>query len=374
MHAAPDNLTDVEDRRATALIVLPPSAPHDPNIGPKSPAVAAASETTERRGSGQRRYRNALVFAAADVTNIDAARQNARRERSWQSILTDADLRENLTRAQASDAETQALRSRDALLQSVRSAWVHVLHPAPPEREDSASNIGPGYVMHSTRLINRGGAKSIPQAVWDKVSTDGTVIAEMGPQNLARSLEPVWPADQPHTSIEKIRDWFASYVYMPRLRDDATLDGVLQRLVKDLAEPYVYASSFDEVAGTYDGAIEGIVRLADDRDGGLLVRRGAAKPPPVPPPPPPPPPPPNLQRRFFASIQIEPERAGLEVARIMDALLVELTRSRGSSLRVTLEIHGSAGEPGYPKDVVDTVQANARDLNVDEKKFGFERD
>ena len=118
----------------------------------------------------------------------------------------------NLTRAQASDAETQARRSRDALLQSVRSAWVHVLHPVPPEGEDSASNAGPGYVMHSTRLINRGGAKSIPQAVWDKVSTDGTVIAEMGPQNLARSLEPVWPADQPHTSIEKIRDWFASYV------------------------------------------------------------------------------------------------------------------------------------------------------------------
>ena len=374
VHAAPDNLTDVEDRRATALIVLPPSVPHDANIGPKSPAVAAASETTERRGSGQRRYRNALVFAAADVTNIDAARQNARRERSWQSILTDADLRENLTRAQASDAETQARRSRDALLQSVRSAWVHVLHPAPPEREDSASNVGLGYVMHSTRLINRGGAKSIPQAVWDKVSTDGTVIAEMGPQNLARSLEPVWPADQPHTSIEKIRDWFASYVYMPRLRDDATLDGALQRLVKDLAEPYVYASSFDEVAGTYDGAIEGIVRLADDRDRGLLVRRGAARPPPVPPPPPPPPPPPNPRRRFFASIPIEPERAGLEVARIMDALLVELTRSRGSSLRVTLEIHGSAGEPGYPKDVVDTVRANARDLSVDEKKFGFEGD
>ena len=256
-----------------------------------------------------------LVFAAADVTNIDAARQNARRERAWQSILTDADLRENLTRAQASDAETQARRSRNALLQSVRSAWVHVLHPAPPEGEDSASNAGLGYVMHSTRLINRGGAKSIPQAVWDKVSTDGTVIAEMGPQNLARSLEPVWPADQPHIPIEKIRHWFTSYVYMPRLRDDATLNGALQRLVKDLVEPYVYASSFDEVAGTYDGAIEGIVRLADDRDGGLLVRREAAKPPPVPPPPPPPPPPPNPRRRFFASIQIEPERAGLEVAR-----------------------------------------------------------
>ena len=29
---------------------------------------------------------------------------------------------------------------------------------------------------------------------------------------------------------------------------------------------------------------------------------------------------------------------------------------------------------GYPKDVVDTVQANARDLKLDQKKFGFERD
>ena len=51
-----------------------------------------------------------------------------------------------------------------------------------------------------------------------------------------------------------------------------------------------------------------------------------------------------------------------EVVRIMDALLVDLTRSRGSNLRVTLEIRGSSGEPDYPKDVADTVQSNARDL------------
>ena len=86
------------DRRATALVILPTSAPHDPGIAPKSPAVAAAREALERRGSGQRRYRNALVFVAPNITNIDAARQNAKRERAWQSILNDADLRDNLTR------------------------------------------------------------------------------------------------------------------------------------------------------------------------------------------------------------------------------------------------------------------------------------
>ena len=262
------------------------------------------------------------MFVAPNITNIDAARQNAKRERAWQSILNDADLRDNLTRAQTSDAETQARRSREALLRSIRSAWVHVLHPAPPEAEDGAANAGAGYVMHSARLINCGGAKSIPEAVWDKAGSDGTVIAEMGPHNLARSLEPVWPADRPHTPIETIRDWFASYVYMPRLRDEATLDGALQLLVTDLAEPYVYASAFDEDTGTCDGAIEGLTADLRTR---LLVRREAVPPreteetvpdgPDGPGPKPPErddTPPEPSPRRFFASIPVDPDRAGLE--------------------------------------------------------------
>ena len=394
VHAAPDNLTDIEDRRATALVILPPSAPHDASIGSRSLAEIAAREALERRGSGQRKYRNALVFAAPDATNIDAARQNAKRERAWQSILNDVDLRDNLTRAQTSDAETQARRSREALLRSIRSAWVHVLHPAPPEEVGDASTVGGGYAMHSARLINRGGAKSIPQAVWDKAGKDGTVIGEMGPKNLTQSLEPVWPEDRPHIPIETIRDWFASYVYMPRLRDQATFDRAVEQLVSDFAEPYVYASAFDEDTGRYEGAIEGIVREPGDLRSGLLVLREAVRsygdegtgsgetelddtkgsesgktdetepdgPPPEPSP-----------RRFFASIAVDPERAGFEVARIMDALLVELTRSPSSNVRVTLEIEGTTEEQGYPKDVVEIVKANARDLKLDERAFGFER-
>ena len=43
-----------------------------------------------------------------------------------------------------------------------------------------------------------------------------------------------------------------------------------------------------------------------------------------------------------------------------------------SNVRVTLEIEGTAEERGYPKDVVDTVKANARDLKLDKDAFGFE--
>ena len=217
VHAVPDNPTDIDDRRATALVILPPSGTHDANGDGATPAVAYVREAMERRGSGQRRFRNALVFVAPDASKIDAARENARRERAWRSIVDDADLRQTLTQAQTSEAEREVRRSRDALNQSVRGAWVQVLHPGPPDESTGSGGVGAGYVMHSTRLMNRGGAKTITQTVWEKVSRDGTVFEEIGPQNLARSLEPIWPSDRNHLAIATIRDWVASYVYMPRV-------------------------------------------------------------------------------------------------------------------------------------------------------------
>ena len=251
VHPVPNNPTDVEDRRTTALVILPPSATHEANGDTATPGVAYARETMERRGAGQRQYRNALVFVAPDASKIDAARENARRERAWRSIVDDMDLRQQLTQAQTSEAEREARRSRDALQQSVRSAWVQALHPGPPDETTGDGGVGAGYVMRCTRLVNRGGAKSVTQTVWDKVSTDGTLFDQIGPENLARSLEPIWASDRNHLAIATIRDWVASYVYMPRLRDEATLDGAVHRLVEDMAFDYAFATAFDDETGTY---------------------------------------------------------------------------------------------------------------------------
>ena len=56
----------------------------------------------------------------------------------------------------------------------------------------------------------------------------------------------------------------------------------------------------------------------------------------------------------------------------MDALLVDLTRSPSSNVRVTLDLEGHARENGYPMDVVDVVNGNACDLKIDGGQFGFE--
>ena len=77
--------------------------------------------------------------------------------------------------------------------------------------------------------------------------------------------------------------------------------------------------------------------------------------------------------RFFATTPLDPDRAGFEVARIMDAFLVELTRSPDFSVRVMLDLAGHAGEEGYPKGVVEIVKANVRDLKIDQQPIDFGR-
>ena len=51
-------------------------------------------------------------------------------------------------------------------------------------------------VMRSTRIVNRGGGKNVPEAVLDKASTDGTVFGKIGSANLMQSFAPVWPAER----------------------------------------------------------------------------------------------------------------------------------------------------------------------------------
>ena len=51
---------------------------------------------------------------------------------------------------------------------------------------------------------------------------------------------------------------------------------------------------------------------------------------------------------------------------------MELTRTPGSNIALTLEIKGTGGEDGYPEDVIEVVKANARDLKLSDDDLGFE--
>jgi hypothetical protein len=72
-------------------------------------------------------------------------------------------------------------------------------------------------------------------------------------------------------------------------------------------------------------------------------------------------------------VTLDPDKAGLQVAKIAEEILFELTRANGATLKLTLEIEGAMAN-GYPDDVVNVVRSNIRDLKLDTSAVGFEEE
>jgi hypothetical protein len=176
------------------------------------------------------------------------------------------------------------------------------------------------------------------------------------------------------------------------LRDDATLTLSIEKLLSMIESPVAFAKRFNEENGTYTAVTQWSATLGTAIAGGVLVWRTAlpqrsesdqtardgktahvgdgaeagtgddaqrdasGK---------------KQPKRFYGSVTLDPDKAGLQVAAIAKEILFELTRPNGSTLKITLEIEGAAAL-GYPEDVVDVVRANLRDLKLDVSKVGFE--
>jgi hypothetical protein len=387
VHGAPDNPLDVEDARSIALVMLPPAYCHAARADGPTSARDIVIDTLQRRGPGQRRFRNTLVFVAADESGLDSCREIARKFIAWRSIVNDEGISANLTRAQLEDAQSRMNQSAEGLTQRIRSTWSHVLYPG--QSTDGGNGSGPatGFDIEHSSVVNRAPGKPIPQVVYDKLRANGVIVDELGPDTFMAELRKIWEETTPHVPVATLLDWFASYVYLPRLRDDVTVTTAIEKLVAKIDSPVAFAVRYDEQTHQYSGVSKWSIGLSDISSGLLVWRQalpteaatpegqredetdgqisGAA--------------PGSVDggqrrpRRFFGSITLNPDNPGLQVAKIAEEILFELTRPRGAELRLTLEIEGSADD-GYPDDVVDVVRSNLRDLKIDMGEVGFEEE
>ncbi len=391
VHASPAALIDVDDARAIALVIVPPSHPHALKSTETTPAKQIVADALQRRGSGQRKFRNALVFVAADESGLDTCREIARKFLAWKSIIEDREMADGLTRAQFDDAGSRMRQSADALAQRVRSTWSHVLHPVPAQDGGNGSGPAAGFALEHSSVANRAPGRPIPQVVYDKLRAATIIFDALGADTLMTELRKVWDEDRPHIEVATLLDWFASYVYLPRLRDDATLTLAIEKLVGKIDAPVAFALSYNEQSGKYEGVSRWATTLGPSITSGLLVWRSVL----------PEEVPPDTKgatgepsggggeqpgaggeerspedgtrqpRRFYGSIPLDPDKAGLQVAKIAEEILFELGRPPGATLHLTLEVEASAPD-GYPDDVVDVVRANIHDLKLDPGKLGFE--
>ena len=353
-------MTQIDEASALSLVVLGPSTPHSGRSATPSAATAAVSDALTRCRASQRRFRNTLIFVAADEGLLATAREAMRRAMAWADIAGDERLQKQLTQSQAAAARDSAKTSKEGAVRAVRNAWNHILFPV----KTDATEAGKAFELEHLALSAKDKG-AIPAGVYEKARADGDVLEKLGPDTLWLKLRPLWAEDRPHIAIGEIADWFASYVYLPKVRDRVVLETSIRDAIGKFDAAFGYAERFDHVRGVYEGLIYAKAAPEILAPGGLLVRADAAKqqlaatPAPTPLAPGtggtvpstttsgpsvtgPAPQPRSKPRRFYGSVEIDMNRPVKAFDTILNSVVMELQRSPGAKIKLTLEIEAEA--------------------------------
>ncbi len=386
--AAPDDPVSIDETTALALVILGPATPHVGKGTAASPATEIVTDTLMRCRSAQRRFRNTLLFVAADEALLGTAREVMRKAIAWQSICDDRRLQDQLNRAQSDDTKEKAKTSRDGAAKAVRLAWSHILYSV------KAAAAGTAFDLEHLSIASKDRA-AIPAAVYEKAGPRGDGIAKerLGPDALALHLRPLWPDDRPHLGIAEIADWFASYAYLPKLRDRVVLETAIRDAVGKLDPVFGYADTVDDVSGEYRGLLWAKTAPEQMPPSAVLVREQAAHdqlgrsaPRAVPGQPTggglgdgfrepesgplAPPSGPSAPTRFWGSVEIDMVRPVKSFDAILNAVVMELQRTPGARVTLTLDVAVEA-VAGFSEADVGVVRDNARQLKFKADSTGF---
>ena len=395
VHPLPRTSGDVPDDRDARLVVFGIEYPHTKDTS--SPAIAAAQELLQNRGTAPRIYRNTLVFLAADKARLQDLDEAVRRCLAWTSIVDEANSL-NLDPHQLKQAVTQKENASSAVAARLPEAYQWMIVPT---QSSPQANIE----WQSFRLT---GQDALAIRASKKLRNDELLISGLAASRLRLELEqvPLWRQD--HVGIQQLTEDFARYLYLPRLKDSSVLMEAVRSglgLLTWAQDSFGYAESFDEAAGRYQGLQGGrLVWLNDGSPIGLLVRPEAAMrqltsetlimpgTPGTPGGAVPPsiggggstiqpasggelgekkPTPPAASKRFHGTATLDAARVGRDAGRIADEVIAHLAGLVGSKLTVTLEIEAEVPS-GAPEHVVRTVTENCRTLKFNSQ--GFEKE
>jgi predicted AAA+ superfamily ATPase len=387
VHAIPANSGDVPDEAEARLVILGPEAPHRARNG-ASKAQAAAQEILERRGNSPRIYRNMLVFLAADSERLEELGQAVRLWLAWTSILQEVD-QLNLDPAQKRQVDNQVKKYEETIAARLNETYCHLIVP-------SQEGTGPVEWIY-TRLQ---GSESLVERASRRLVRDEELITQWSPATLRIELDRWLWKDQDHLSTKQLWEYLASYLYLPRLRNEQVLVDAIRNGAGSLTwmDYFAYASAVRE-DGYYVGLVGGSLPNVILDGNSVLVKPEAAhrqreaerlKSEEVAYPPRQPvegerqvpyrtgpgqdevvavEPGKTALRRFHGSVELDPMRLGRDAGRIADEVISHLEGLVGSDVKITLEVLVEVQE-GIPENVVRIVSENCNTLKF--KTHGFE--
>ncbi len=387
IHPCPSSSVDVPDDHSVRLVVLSPDAYHEGKSGAESRALLAAKDIIENRGNSPRQCRNTLVFLAAEHKAMQHLDEAVRQYLAWKSINDDKGEKGlNLTPQQAHQVEDRLKQADTTVRQRITEAYCILIAPTQPNAQSSEIQ------WPTIRLSSQ---DPIAERAWKKLLRDQAVYSKLAGTSLRLDLDkvPLWKGD--NVPVKDLADYFARYLYLPRLSNDSVLMSAIEDGIGAMywqKETFAYADSYDEASNRYRGLKAGSHNAGGmvDYMHGLLVcpdvaakQIEAEKPGPTPPPgpgpvpgpgpkPPTPPPPVKKQpKRFHGSVELDPARVSRDAGKIAEEIIQHLQAQLGAKVTVNIEIQAEI-PAGAPDNVVRTVTENCKTLKFN--TAGFEED
>ena len=390
-----------DNSQTVRMVILPPDKAINSRSAESNDAEAEARQALlSTSNGGNRIHRNTVLFLAAKRDEARTLRQAVRNFLAWQSItqVRNGDDRRitGLTGERLNQANSGLGNAATTVRNALISAYRWGLAPSQPDPQDATR------IQFSELRTNVSDQGEIVNAAIGRFIEEEALVEKISPVALARVLQQrVWgnPAYGDHIDVNILWEMLTSYIYLPRLRNRAVLQGCIEEGV--LAGTFGYARDYNSETGEYrglryegplnDSTLGGVI---NENSGGLLVAPGRAAEekqkelerqatetreednPPTPSPyrvgpvngggeggddPPPPEPGPKLPRRVRASKTVEGDLSLDDVGNLRNDI-IRVLRDGGGNVTVTIE---ASKEDGFDEGVTRPVRDNSRQLGLD---------
>ena len=362
-------------------------------------AFAAAEKILRNRGDIPRQKQNRLIFLAPDYDVVSRLKEQGRIYLAWQSIVADI---ENGVLNQDISHLNQAKRNRDgahkSLSQLVRETYKWLIAPIEEIVKSEPT-------LHWEVLSVSPTAPNLIQAIEEKLREEEWLIYEWSPIHLRNVLNQ-WYLKDGVVDVSALKVWQDSckYLYLPRLVNDdvfrnainqgiesedffafstgkeddrylgfsfgcasiTILDessllidreaAVAYRESKQLIQPttetgHITGASGDATtpSGETGGTVVPMPAPSDSGDTGASLSAATKK-------------------QFYGTISLDPVKAKLDFATIMDEVIQNFTAKFGVDVRISVEIQANSQE-GFNESMQRTIKENCNVLKFNSAEF-----
>lgn len=395
---------EVPDEKEVRLVILGPEFPAIRN-SESSPARLLCQQILDKRGNAPRIYKNMLVFLTPDQSKISDLEEAISTLMAWQSIHKEVD-KLDLKGSEKAYVERKNKESESTVELRIKETWIWCLFPY--QTPEAINKIE----WEEIKLLNQ--QDSLAAKVCKKLKDEEHLLTTYGPDRLKLDLErfPFLWQDKNHIEVRQLWEFFATYLYLPRLKNQQCLFDAISNVFNGyiLLDRFAYATGYNEQTRNYLGlvaegnktftvSLSGLVvkaRIAEaqlDRNAeekrqqeeerrrkeaektvaasgnsGIIT---VVKPPEI-----------DvvpapvkelekvLPKRFYASINLDPDRIGRDAGKIAEEVVQHLSILPNSNVNITMEVQISIPD-GVDDHTLRTVTENCKTLKF--KDFGFEK-